>query len=422
MTNRGELLQALRLNLTKSSSEMDRMKIMHEYIFGDVLGCTKHAQPHHRAILAVLTDPKVKLRESMHRLVNTLASIFPGRSYLANSPLLVPAMEEAFFAETRPLCQEHLLGSLQKLSLRRALQSQMIISGKLIPWLVATLAQPDNLSDYVLEYSAALLMNLCLRTKGRYSLIGDAEHTLKVLTDLLSHESQNFKAYLNGSLYSVLAIQEFKDVAKEIGLEALLSSFMKDDQKETENYGQLEYIKQQINKPAEAKNDDSDDEDGEEEEDADEQEDFEADLDLGDCLPQPKTDSLEQYRLLQTNNSAIASSSHILRPTTPAKRKVNTDQAGRESIIIGESVNIDLSNRSKSEFIAPDADLEAIFAKQGEKENHRPNYANSSHLMVTSNNDESIKSEKQKSQIAQPDGYRDAFGAKPKIPRTPDLR
>ena len=72
-----------------------------------------------------------------------------------------------------------------------------------------------------------------------------------MLTDLLSHESQNFKAYLNGSLYSVLAIQEFKDVAKEIGLEALLSSFMKDDQKETENYGQLEYIKQQINKPAE---------------------------------------------------------------------------------------------------------------------------------------------------------------------------
>ena len=54
MSTRGDLLQALRyvailcvsfsflrsyrLNLTKSSSEMDRMKIMHEYIFGDVLG------------------------------------------------------------------------------------------------------------------------------------------------------------------------------------------------------------------------------------------------------------------------------------------------------------------------------------------------------------------------------------------------
>ena len=80
---------------------------------------------------------------------------------------------------------------------------------------------------------------------------------------------------------------------------------------------------------------------------------------------------------------------------------MNTDQAaaavvgaGRESIIIGESVNIDLSNRlnlttafylliifmsrSKSEFIAPDADLGAIFKAQQNnegKENHRPNYA-----------------------------------------------
>ena len=34
--DRGQI--PFRLNLTKSSSEMDRMKIMHEYIFGDVLG------------------------------------------------------------------------------------------------------------------------------------------------------------------------------------------------------------------------------------------------------------------------------------------------------------------------------------------------------------------------------------------------
>ena len=52
-----------------------------------------------------------------------------------------------------------------------------------------------------------------------------------------SHENPNFKAYVNGSLYSVLSIQEFKDYAKEMGLEALLSSFMKEDEKDTENYG-----------------------------------------------------------------------------------------------------------------------------------------------------------------------------------------
>ena len=65
------------------------------------------------------------------------------------------------------------------------------------------------------------------------------------------------------------------------------------------------------------KNDDSDDEDGEEEEDADEIEDFEADLDIGDCLPEPKTDLLEQYRPVAPS----AHASQILRPTTPAQRK-----------------------------------------------------------------------------------------------------
>ena len=58
-----------------------------------------------------------------------------------------------------------------------------------------------------------------------------------------------------------------------------------------------------------------------EEEDADEQEDFEADLDLGDCLPEPKSDLLEQYRLTTLVNSSTTSTSHILRPTTPAQRK-----------------------------------------------------------------------------------------------------
>ena len=105
---------------------------------------------------------------------------------------MVPALENAFFNESRDISREHLLGSLQKLSLRRALQSQMIKSGKLIPWLVDTLAEPDNLSDYVLEYSAALLMNLCLRTKGRYSLIGQAQKTLRVLSDLLSFGFKKF--------------------------------------------------------------------------------------------------------------------------------------------------------------------------------------------------------------------------------------
>lgn len=48
---------------------------------------------------------------------------------------------------------------------RRPLQTAMIQDG-LIFWLIDVLEEPDSLSDYTLEYSVALLMNLCLRSTG----------------------------------------------------------------------------------------------------------------------------------------------------------------------------------------------------------------------------------------------------------------
>ena len=41
-----------------------------------------------------------------------------------------------------------------------------MIEDGVIEWLVSILADDDELSDYMLEYSVALLMNLCLRTAG----------------------------------------------------------------------------------------------------------------------------------------------------------------------------------------------------------------------------------------------------------------
>lgn len=48
---------------------------------------------------------------------------------------------------------------------RRQMQSVMI-EENIIRWLVKVLEDFDGLSDYTLEYSIALLMNLCLRTAG----------------------------------------------------------------------------------------------------------------------------------------------------------------------------------------------------------------------------------------------------------------
>lgn len=85
------------------------------------------------------------------------------------------------------------------------------------------------MSEYLLEYSVALLHNLCLRSAGRWSLAGDAENVLRVLSDLLSHDNESLKSYLNGTLFSVLFIQSFKEKANQIGLKQIIDSFMRGD-------------------------------------------------------------------------------------------------------------------------------------------------------------------------------------------------
>lgn len=52
---------------------------------------------------------------------------------------------------------------------RRSVQSALIAGG-MINWLIGALESHEELSDFTLEYSVALLMNLCLRSKGTSAL------------------------------------------------------------------------------------------------------------------------------------------------------------------------------------------------------------------------------------------------------------
>jgi hypothetical protein len=61
---------------------------------------------------------------------------------------------------------QHTLALLQKLSLARPAQSDLIGRG-MISWLVSFLQHAESLSELCLEYAMALLMNLCLRSAGR---------------------------------------------------------------------------------------------------------------------------------------------------------------------------------------------------------------------------------------------------------------
>nr|KAF6493602.1 hypothetical protein HJG63_001003 [Rousettus aegyptiacus] len=209
--------------------------------------------------------------------------------------------------------RENVLGALQKLSLRRPLQTAMIRDG-LVLWLVDTLKDPDCLSDYTLEYSAALLMNLCLRSAGKNMCAKAAGLVLKVLSDLLGHENHEIQPYVNGALYSILSIPAIREEARAMGMEDILRCFLREGSAETAR--QIEFIIKQLNSEelldAVLESDDDEDEDDEEDHDS-----MEADLDK-DELIQPQLGELSGEKLLTTEYLGIMTNTGKTRRKGPA--------------------------------------------------------------------------------------------------------
>ncbi|KAM6326721.1 lisH domain-containing protein ARMC9 isoform 2-T2 [Podargus strigoides] len=293
------LLQALRWRLTTSYPGEQRDTVLQAYISNDLLDCHSNCQ---RSVLKLLRSKSEVVRQYMARLINAFASLAEGRVYLSQSSTLLQMLEERLKAEDKDsLTWENVLGALQKFSLRRALQSAMIKDG-LIFWLVDVLTDSDCLSDYTLEYSVALLMNLCLRSSGKKMCARIANHVLKVLSDLLGHENHEIQLYVNGALYSILAIPSIREEARAMGMEEILRCFIKEGN--AEMIQQAEFIIKQLNSE-EPLNDSIVSDDEEEEED--EEEDhyiMEADLDKDEVL-QPQLGELAGEKLLTTEYLGI---------------------------------------------------------------------------------------------------------------------
>uniref|UniRef100_A0A8C6WEH9 LisH domain-containing protein ARMC9 n=1 Tax=Neogobius melanostomus TaxID=47308 RepID=A0A8C6WEH9_9GOBI len=239
---RALLLQALRWRLTRSLPGEQRDTVLQAYISNDLLDRFSNTQ---KAVLHFMWSRNDIVRQYMARLINAFASLSEGRVYLSQIPVLLKIMTETLKREGNdPVTREHVLIALQKLSLRRSQQTAMIEDG-LIGWLVDELQDSDCLSDYTLEYSAALLMNLCLRTKGKRKCAEKAKHVLKVLTDLLGHENHEIRPYVNGALYSILSIPSVRQEAKEMSVEEILWCYCKDDDPDLNR--QIQFIVKQLN-------------------------------------------------------------------------------------------------------------------------------------------------------------------------------
>ncbi|CAI5685143.1 unnamed protein product [Oreochromis niloticus] len=302
------LLQALRWRLTRSLPGEQRDTVLQAYISNDLL---ERYSTKEKTVLHLMRSPNEIVRQYMARLINAFASLAEGRVYLSQIPILLKHLTETLRKEEKEsLTRENVLVALQKLSLRRSQQTAMI-ADDLIGWLVDELQDSDCLSDYNLEYSAALLMNLCLRTKGKRKCAENAKHVLKVLTDLLGHENHEIWPYVNGALYSILCIPSVRQEAREMSVEEILRCYIKEENPNLNR--QIEFIIKQLNS-AEEEGLESDDE---EEEDDNDEDLMEIDIDREEVL-QPQHRELSGESLLTTEYLGILTNmTKVKRKPTP---------------------------------------------------------------------------------------------------------
>ncbi|XP_033937532.1 lisH domain-containing protein ARMC9 isoform X4 [Pseudochaenichthys georgianus] len=333
---RALLLQALRWRLTRSLPGEQRDTMLQAFISNDLLERYSTKQ---KTVLHLMSSRNEIVRQYMARLINAFASLAEGRVYLSHIPILLKRLTEALRMEEKDsVTRENVLVALQKLSLRRSQQTAMI-ADDLIGWLVDELQDSDCLSDYTLEYSAALLMNLCLRTKGKRKCAENAKHVLKVLTDLLGHENHEIRPYVNGALYSILCIPSVRQEAKEMSVEEILRCYSKEENPDLNR--QIKFILKQLN----SADDEGPESDDEEEEDDNDEDLMETELEIEEVLqPQPRELSGEsllttEYLGIMTNMAKVKRKSTpvlpasgdepLQRPVTPSShRNVNAIEEG----------------------------------------------------------------------------------------------
>ena len=93
-----------------------------------------------------------------------------------------------------------------------------------------------QLSEYTVEYSVSLLMNLCMRSAGKQACIDlfggghviAGRRTLSLLSELIKYDNHLVKTYAVSAIYSLISDHMLRSEARDIGLIQALES-VKDD-------------------------------------------------------------------------------------------------------------------------------------------------------------------------------------------------
>ncbi|XP_025830347.1 uncharacterized protein LOC108735663 isoform X2 [Agrilus planipennis] len=246
------LLQALRWRITQTSDEI-RCREMELYIRNNLFGlkvAKKECQFTGSIIKNCLErEPDANgeindVQSNAARILNCFASLKVGRDYLCQ--------DEQFLTETllpfvinekydSVIVQDMLIATLQKLSLRKRAR-QLMIEGGLIQYLVTFLTNNyESLNDYCLEYSVALLMNLCLQREAKSVCKSISREMVSLLTTILYTTRECCMPYVNGTLFAILRDKTINADAKDGKLGAAILEQAKLTKSE-ENKNQLEFI------------------------------------------------------------------------------------------------------------------------------------------------------------------------------------
>ncbi|KAJ3314554.1 LisH domain-containing protein armc9 [Boothiomyces sp. JEL0838] len=293
-----KLISAQRSVLLNAINAEQRRNILDSMITQDFLGLIDQNQ----LLYNLLNHNSALIREEIAKLLNTLATDCAGREYLlVNEGTMVYSIIESLKEEKFDnIFRQNLLGTLQKLSLRRLAQSKMNHAG-MISYLINMLNNLTSLSEYSIEYGTALFMNLCLRSQGKREACTSPELTLKILNELIDHDNIQVKTYVNGCLYSLFADSKMREYGQSIDMESQLKCL-----KQTAD----ESLAKQIDFVIEKLLDEEVEDDYEDSEDGEEEDGFEDDEELID------EDSKEDASTLQTILIPFCNS----KPTSPVPK------------------------------------------------------------------------------------------------------
>ena len=183
------------------------------------------------------------------KILNALASLNKGRNYLLAKETLIDDIVQCMIREkTDSDLRQKCLGTIQKFTLRSQPQNKLI-ELNVIHYIVNLFTyEADSLSDYTIEYGLALIMNLSLRKAGREKFEAIADKTIQILQKFMDKDNIQVLTCINGTLYSLLKKQKFKNEARNKGLDIKLKNSKIDNPQLKK---QITYILEELNKPPE---------------------------------------------------------------------------------------------------------------------------------------------------------------------------